>query len=55
LNKIGRLKIVEDAVCISSANAHAVIDAELERLGEPEFPDTRRHEPVRVAADRGPA
>ena len=41
LNQLGRLKIVEEAVCISSAEAKAVIEAELEKRGEPQFPGTR--------------
>jgi hypothetical protein len=41
LNRLGRLKIVEEAVCISSAEADAVIRAELEKLGEPHFAGTR--------------
>jgi hypothetical protein len=41
LNRLGRLKIVDEAVCISSAEADAVIKAELEKLGEPHFHDTR--------------
>jgi hypothetical protein len=41
LNRLGRLKIVEEAVCISSAEADAVIRAELEKLGLDRFPDAR--------------
>jgi hypothetical protein len=41
LNRLGRLKIVEEAVCISSAEADAVIRAELEKSAEPHFHDTR--------------
>jgi hypothetical protein len=42
LNTLGRLKIVDETVCISSAEADAVIRAELEKLGADRFPDTRR-------------
>jgi hypothetical protein len=41
LNRLGRLKVVDEAVCISSAEASAELDVELEKLGEPHFPDTR--------------
>jgi hypothetical protein len=41
LNQLGRLRIVDEAVCISSAEADAVIRAELEKLGMDRFPDTR--------------
>jgi hypothetical protein len=42
LNQLGRLQVVDDAVSISSAEANAVIKAELEKLGADRFPDTRR-------------
>jgi hypothetical protein len=48
LNRLGRLKIVEEAVCISSAEADAVIRAELEKLGADHFPDTKRTGRTRV-------
>jgi hypothetical protein len=41
LNRLGRLKIVNETVCISAAEADAAIRAELEKLGEPCFPDTK--------------
>jgi hypothetical protein len=41
LNRLGRLKIVDEAVCISSAEASAELDVELGKLGEPHFPNTR--------------
>jgi hypothetical protein len=41
LNQLGRLRIVDEAVCISSAEADAVIRAELEKLGMDRFPDAR--------------
>jgi hypothetical protein len=41
LNKLGRLQIVDEAVCIGSVEAKAVIEAELEKAGQPDFPDTK--------------
>jgi hypothetical protein len=41
LNRLGRLKLVDEAVCISSAEASAVIRAELEKQGTDRFLDTR--------------
>jgi hypothetical protein len=41
LNKLGRLQLVDDAVRISCAEARAEIEAELEKLGEPQFPGTK--------------
>jgi hypothetical protein len=42
LNRLGRLKIVDEAVCISSAEADAVMKAELDKLGTDRFSGTRR-------------
>jgi hypothetical protein len=50
LNRLGRLKIVDNAVCISSAEADALIRAELEKLGELHFADTKVA--ARLAAER---
>jgi hypothetical protein len=50
LNRLGRLKIVEEAVCISSAEASAELDVEIAKLGEPYFPDTKVA--TRLAAER---
>jgi hypothetical protein len=41
LNKLGRLKIVDEATRISYAEVDAVLIAELEKLGLPCFPDTK--------------
>jgi hypothetical protein len=41
LNQLGRLQIVDDAVCLSAAEAKAVIEAELAKLGTDRFPATR--------------
>jgi hypothetical protein len=41
LNRLGRLKIVDDAVCISSAEASSVLDVEVGKLKAERFPDTR--------------
>jgi hypothetical protein len=49
LNRLGRLKIVDEANCISSAEADVVIRAELEKLGADRFPDTRRASPGEAA------
>jgi hypothetical protein len=38
LNTLGRLRLVDDALPISSAEAKAMIGAELERLGLSRFP-----------------
>jgi hypothetical protein len=41
LNRLGRLRIVDEAQPLSSREAYTVIRAELEKLGEPHFHDTR--------------
>jgi hypothetical protein len=41
LNQLGRLQVVDEAVCISSAEAKALLKAELEKLGTDRFPDTK--------------
>jgi hypothetical protein len=38
LNELGRLRLVDDALPISSSDAKAAIGAELERLGLSRFP-----------------
>ena len=53
LNRLGRLKIVDDAVCISSAEASAELDLEIAELGESHFPDTKVA--ARLAAERASA
>jgi hypothetical protein len=50
LNMLGRLKVVDEAVCISSAEASAELDLEIAKLGEPYFPDTKVT--TRLAAER---
>jgi hypothetical protein len=50
LNQLGRLRIVDEAIAINSAEADSVIRAELEKLGEPYFPDTKVA--TRLAAER---
>jgi hypothetical protein len=41
LNRLGRLRVVDDGVVLSAAEARALIEAELARLGTDRFPDTR--------------
>jgi hypothetical protein len=42
LNQLGRLQVVDDAVCVSASEAKRLIEAELEKLGTDRFPDTKR-------------
>ena len=42
LNRLGRLRIVDEAQPLSSREAYSLIRAELEKIDDPYFPDTRR-------------
>jgi hypothetical protein len=42
LNQLGRLQLVDEAVCISADEAKALIEGELEKLGTDSFLDTKR-------------
>jgi hypothetical protein len=41
LNQLGWVRLEKDAAPVSSAEARAVIEAELQSLGSDRFPDTR--------------
>jgi hypothetical protein len=41
LNQLGRLQVVEETGSISTAEAKLLIEAELEKIGEPYFPGTK--------------